>query len=159
MPSAASCMTYCVMTDLEKLRQKYQVAPRNAKMLSCEGFYVHTNLCSWLLSTKSNSGQLWLLLTLILGKNAYSPYCKHFQTWGQHQGAWFWLLLESLSLFLQFSLLHHAIIRFIIPAVGFSLFSRSVVSDSLRPHKSHHVRPPCPSPTPGVYSNSCPSSR
>ena len=35
-------------------------------------------------------------------------------------------------------------------------FSRSVVSDSLRPHESHHARPPCPSPTPGVYSNSCP---
>ena len=31
-------------------------------------------------------------------------------------------------------------------------FSRSVVSDSLRPHESQHARPPCPSPTPGVYS-------
>ena len=38
-------------------------------------------------------------------------------------------------------------------------FSRSVVSDSLQPHKSQHARPPCPSPTPGVYSNSCPTSR
>ena len=38
-------------------------------------------------------------------------------------------------------------------------FSRSVVSDSLRPHESQHARPPCPSPTPGVYPNSCPSSR
>ena len=37
--------------------------------------------------------------------------------------------------------------------------TRSVVSDSLRPHESQHARPPCPSPTPGVYSNSCPSSR
>ena len=33
-------------------------------------------------------------------------------------------------------------------------FSRSVVSDSLRPHESQHARPPCPSPTPRVYSNS-----
>ena len=33
-------------------------------------------------------------------------------------------------------------------------FSRSVVSDSLRPHESQHARPPCPSPTPGVYSDS-----
>ena len=33
-------------------------------------------------------------------------------------------------------------------------FSRSVVSDSLRPHESQHTRPPCPSPTPGVYPNS-----
>ena len=31
-------------------------------------------------------------------------------------------------------------------------FSRSVVSDSLRPHESQHARPPCPSPTPGVHS-------
>ena len=35
-------------------------------------------------------------------------------------------------------------------------FSSSVVSDSFRPHESQHTRPPCPSPTPGVYSNSCP---
>ena len=38
-------------------------------------------------------------------------------------------------------------------------FSHSVVSDSLQPHESKHARPPCPSPTPGVYSNSCPSSQ
>ena len=38
-------------------------------------------------------------------------------------------------------------------------FSRSVVSDSVRPHESQHARPPCPSPTPGVYPNSCPSSQ
>ena len=37
-------------------------------------------------------------------------------------------------------------------------FSRSVVSDSLRPHESQHARPPCPSPAPGVYSDSCPLS-
>ena len=38
-------------------------------------------------------------------------------------------------------------------------FSRSVVSDSLRPHELQHTRPPCPSPTPRVHTNSCPSSR
>ena len=38
-------------------------------------------------------------------------------------------------------------------------FSHSVMSDSLRPHESQHARPPCPSPTPGVYSNSCPLSQ
>ena len=37
-------------------------------------------------------------------------------------------------------------------------FSHSAVSDSLRPHESQYARPPCPSPTPGAYSNSCPSS-
>ena len=38
-------------------------------------------------------------------------------------------------------------------------FSHSVVSDSLRPHELQHTRPPCPSPTPRVYSNSCPLSQ
>ena len=37
-------------------------------------------------------------------------------------------------------------------------FSRSVVSDSLWPHELQHARPPCPSPSPGVHSNSRPSS-
>ena len=38
-------------------------------------------------------------------------------------------------------------------------FSWSVVCDSLRPHESQHARPPCPSPTSRVHSNSCPSSQ
>ena len=37
-------------------------------------------------------------------------------------------------------------------------FSCSVVSNSLQPHGLQHIMPPCPSPTPGVYSNSCPLS-
>ena len=37
-------------------------------------------------------------------------------------------------------------------------FSRSIVFDSLRPHELQHTRPPCPTPTPGVYTNSCPLS-
>ena len=37
--------------------------------------------------------------------------------------------------------------------------SCSVVSDSLWPHEPQHTRPPCPSPTPGVHPNSCPSSQ
>ena len=48
-----------------------------------------------------------------------------------------------------------------LPLLQFSSvqFSHSVMSDSLRPHESQHTRPPCPSPTPGVHSNSRPSSR
>ena len=45
---------------------------------------------------------------------------------------------------------------FIYPSVQ---FSRSVVFNSLRPHELKHARPPCPSPTPGVHSNSCPLSQ
>ena len=40
-----------------------------------------------------------------------------------------------------------------------SQFNRSVMSDSLQPHELQHARPPCPSPTPEVYSNSCLSSQ
>ena len=47
-----------------------------------------------------------------------------------------------------------------VPYIQFSSvqFSRSVVSDSLRSHEPQHARPPCLSPTPGVYPNSCPLS-
>ena len=38
-------------------------------------------------------------------------------------------------------------------------FSHSVMSDSLWPHELQHARPPCPSPTPRVHPNSCPSSQ
>ena len=38
-------------------------------------------------------------------------------------------------------------------------FSCPVISDSLQPHESHHARPPCPSPTPGVHPDSRPSSQ
>ena len=38
-------------------------------------------------------------------------------------------------------------------------FSRSVMSNSLWPHEPQHARPPCPSPTPVIYSNPCPLSR
>ena len=40
-----------------------------------------------------------------------------------------------------------------------SVQSCSVMSDSLQPHGLQHARPPCPSPTPGAYSNTCPLSR
>ena len=47
------------------------------------------------------------------------------------------------------------------PSVQFSSvqFSHSVLSSSLWPHRLQHARPPCPSPTPRVYPNSCPLSR
>ena len=56
------------------------------------------------------------------------------------------------------------VLRFRTPVVkdinGISVqFSHSVISDSLQPHESQHARPPCPSPTPGVYPNTCPSSQ
>ena len=45
------------------------------------------------------------------------------------------------------------------PGVSSVHFSHSVISNCLWPHESQHARPPCPSPTPGVHSNSCLSSQ
>ena len=51
-------------------------------------------------------------------------------------------------------------IKRLIGSLGHSVqFSCSVVSNSSQPHGLQHARPPCLSPTPGVYSNSCPVSR
>ena len=46
-----------------------------------------------------------------------------------------------------------------LPVFSSVSFSCSVVSNSLWPHESQHTRPPCPSPTPRVHSNSCPPSQ
>ena len=52
----------------------------------------------------------------------------------------------------------HMLWHQLLPQISSVQFSRSVVSDPLRPHESQHTRPPCPSPTPGIYSNPCPLS-
>ena len=51
------------------------------------------------------------------------------------------------------------LIEILITAFSSVQFSHSVVSDSLRPHKLQHTRPPCPSPTPWVHWDSHPSSQ
>ena len=57
---------------------------------------------------------------------------------------------------LQYSCLENSMDRAAFSSVK---CSRSVVSDSLRPHEPQHVRLPCPTPTPGVHPNPCPLSR
>ena len=81
---------------------------------------------------------------------------------------WLWLR-TSLSLFSQTACLFHYLSLDKNLVLGKQIsylllfssvqFSRSVVSNSLRPHELQHSRPPCPSPTPGVHPNPCPSSR
>ena len=64
-------------------------------------------------------------------------------------------MVISNKLWSQGILLRSCICAFLSPLkqVSSVQFSRSVVSDSLQPHESQHVRPPCPSPTPGVHSD------
>ena len=71
-------------------------------------------------------------------------WCNHHR---KHHGGslkWKWKLLSHVWLFATPWIIQ---------------FSPSVVFDSLQPHALQQARPPCPSPTPGVYSNSCPLSQ
>ena len=67
----------------------------------------------------------------------------HLHIWGYwcfYRQSWFQLVLHPTQHFLWCTL-------------SSVQFSRSVVSDSLRPHESQHAKPPCPSPTPRVHSD------
>ena len=78
-------------------------------------------------------------------------FCIFTGTW-----IYFWTFY-SVPLVCLFMLQNHTVST--IDRISSVQFSHSVVSDSLWPHGLKHARPPCPSPTPGVYSNSCPLSR
>ena len=99
----------------------------------------------WYLPTEPISFGIWQALTYVRSQKPHRPphrllfntaFCTNNQT-------------QLCDCF------HHIIMV----SVNSIQFSRSVVSNSLRPHESQHIRPPCPSPTPGVHPNSCPSSR
>ena len=64
------------------------------------------------------------------------------------EASWWKRLKEKLGLVLMGGVLFSSV-----------LISHSIVSDSLRPHEFQHAKPPCPSPTPGVHSNSRPLNR
>ena len=64
----------------------------------------------------------------------------------------------NLCIYLPYCFLTIASFYFLLPRFSSFQFSRSVVSESLRPHESQHTRPPCQSTTPRVHPNSCPSS-
>ena len=67
------------------------------------------------------------------------------------QSQWLWVI------YISYVENHH--LKVFLSQFSSVQFSRSVVSDSLRPLESQHARPPCPSPTPGVHSDSRPSSQ
>ena len=69
-----------------------------------------------------------------------------------------WLNYIPLCIYTTISLFIHPLVDISVFSISSVQFSHSVMSNSLQPHESQHTRPPCPSPTPGVYSSSCPSS-
>ena len=60
---------------------------------------------------------------------------------------------------ISFSQLNNTLFPTVLFQIRSDHISRSVMSDSLRPHESQHARPPCPTPTPGVHSDSRPSGQ
>ena len=70
-----------------------------------------------------------------------------------------WLDLLAVEGTLKSLLQCHSSKASVLQCFSSAQFSCSVVYDSLRPHASQHARPPCPSPTPGVHSNSRPLSQ
>ena len=108
----------------------------------------------------------WYLFLFVI-----SVFCSFFFLFLSSFGwtAFLWLYLLNLLLAICLSFI------FLVTDLGFTLciynlphtasvlssvqFSHPVMSHSLQPHESQHDRPPCPSPTPGVHSNSYPSSQ
>ena len=86
---------------------------------------------------------LWIVLVWICGFSCTCVYLNNYSQFveGWYEGVelWGYIILLSLS----FCLVQ---------------FSHSVVFNSLPPHEPQHARPPCPSPAPGIYPNSCPLS-
>ena len=82
--------------------------------------------------------------------SSQSPYSENPPIFLERSLDLLWAVLDQLSFRSE-----------LIPAyqIRSDQISRSVVSDSLGPHESQHARPPCPSPTPGVQSDSRPSSQ
>ena len=91
-----------------------------------------------------------------------TPFLEEYLLWSNYA------VIPLMHLFLKFEEapefpfeeIKVKMLRFPSPALVPSVqFSRSVMSDSLQPHELQHTRTPCPSPTPKVNSNSCPSSQ
>ena len=68
------------------------------------------------------------------------------------------MILHKVTILLDFLIVRHISVIWVNLQFSSVHFSRTVVSDSLRSHGLQHPRLPCPSPTPGVHSNSCPLS-
>ena len=116
---------------------------------------------------KSHTQHPQLLNTLIFSKNQEASNCELFVIPAFSD----WKLMDYSPPGKNTGVGFHALLQGIFPTQGSNphlphcrqflyclKFSCSVMSDSLQPHESQHAMPPFPSPTPGVYSNSCPST-
>ena len=103
-------------------------------------------------------------MTISLGPGLLPSKCIHWVKWKQHWKVACNELLQvrttyNMWVLCSISWIHKILLSLTKSPFSSVQFSCSVVSDSLRPHESQHARPPCPSPTPGVHSNSRPLSQ
>ena len=89
-----------------------------------------------------------LLLLLLLSRMKIRRKIL-WHIWESQLFSWFWLSSPD-TLVYKVTFTQNGT-----PSISSVEFNRSVLSNSLRPHRLQHVRPPCPSPTPRVYSDSC----
>ena len=80
---------------------------------------------------------------------------------GSHRVGHDWsdLAAAARAYFVHYYIFHIVFEAFALKSLRSDQMSRSFVFDSLQPHESQHARPPCTSPTPGVHSDSRPSSQ
>ena len=121
----------------------------NIYCVTCSSFLLNFPRGSAGKDSACNSGDLVSIPVLTLGEGNSNP-----------------LQYSFLLLLIYFLLKHNCFTAFCCFLSNLNMnqfssvqFSHSVVSDSLWPQEPQHTRPPCPSPTPRVYSNSCPSSQ
>ena len=98
---------------------------------------------------------MWYSLLFSLPFSSFLPLVKRVILDNNLSTKRWWALWESDSKFLE----SRSVITYFMSQFSSVQFSRSVMSDSLQPHESQHTRPPCPSPTPQVHSDSRPSSQ
>ena len=130
------------------------------------GNSLHT-LRLWRLVLCPSTWLVWENIPCVLEKNVYYGFFLDVMS-GAYQVSLFYGIIQGLCYFTDsledLSIGFSGVKVFYYYCVPLSCsftsvqFSPSVMSDSLQPHGLQHARPPCPSPAPGVYSNSCPLS-
>ena len=122
------------------------------KVLSVISFILYHAVANWKHNTSVLFGVLLFPLSIFL-HSCQDCFAKQYTgTYTFFSGSTFWRT-QARTTDNKYGLMKASLV------LSSLQFSQSVMSDSLRPHELQHTRPPCPSLTPGLYPNPCPSSR
>ena len=124
-----------------------------------KGYSFSIKCYSTLSFKKKNSFKPFVECLYTLGQLAISLTWNYFSVLLFFSGFVYYFCFVYIQKFNSYFLKMYPNFNYSVKAFRSDQISRSVVSDSLRPHESEHARPPCPSPTPGVHWHSRPSSQ